>query len=204
MARKKKNDGGIWWMPYMWIIVFAGCIWYGLAHDSFWLGVLLCVLAVLVDLLLFCLWWSIFTPDGRKASLGIPEETVEPVVPYWDQDELHTEAEEGYKSGYLEGYDEGYEKGRGKAEDICEFGEYWDVEKLEEKVEKLRYNIVGPVFPDNIPDEYFDAYRQGYKTGRRDGYKDGLSDGYDDNAPTPDTGGAWVPGIGIGGGMGGG
>lgn len=66
MARKKKNDGGIWWMPYMWIIVFAGCIWYGLAHDGLWQGVKLCGVAFGIGMILFYAYYILFTSRGRR------------------------------------------------------------------------------------------------------------------------------------------
>lgn len=70
MARRKKKDGGIWWMPYMWCAVFGGCIWYGLAHDGFWQGVKLCGLALLAGMVLFYGWYIIFTSRGRRDILA--------------------------------------------------------------------------------------------------------------------------------------
>lgn len=206
MARKKKNDGGVWWMPYVWCAVFGGCIWYGLAHDGLWQGVKLCGAAFGCYMALFWLYWCIFTPSGRKATFDIPaDKPTPPEIPYWDRDEGHTEEESGYKSGYDEGYDDGYDKGREKADDTFLLGDGMSAEKIDSEIERLRLEIVGTEFPDNLPDDYFDAYKKGYKAGRRDGYKEGLCDGYEFNKPMPkDTGGAWVPGIGIGSGIGGG
>lgn len=66
MARKKKNSGGVWWMPYVWCAVFGGCIWYGLAHDGLWQGVKLCGAAFGIGMILFYAYYILFTSRGRR------------------------------------------------------------------------------------------------------------------------------------------
>lgn len=64
---RRKNNGGVWWAPYAWGTVFVGATAWGIDRTgSFWSGVVVGVLIVLLIMALLLLGDLLFTAEGRK------------------------------------------------------------------------------------------------------------------------------------------
>ena len=64
---RRKNNRGVWWAPYAWGAVFVGVTAWGIDRTgSFWSGVAIGVLIILLIMALLLLGVLLFTADGRK------------------------------------------------------------------------------------------------------------------------------------------
>lgn len=64
---RRRNNGGVWWAPYAWGAVFVGATAWGIDRTgSFWSGVVVGVLIVLLIMALLLLGDLLFTAEGSK------------------------------------------------------------------------------------------------------------------------------------------